>query len=160
MGRPGWTTGGAPIFFSAPQYIHAAGALELRALTNTNTFAYWVNTPADITIEADKLYRGTFEVRTDVTNPAQVPEMRLRFNTGNFQASHMFGITSAGDGANSPGTTNTTYDRLYFLPPPSCLGENLLVSFDMLNFSSEDAPDGSLILDRATVETLPLPTLP
>ena len=156
----GWTTGGAPIVFSPPEYIHAAGALELRALTNTNTFGYWVNTPADITIEADRLYRGTFEVRTDVSNPALVPEMRLRFNTANFQASSTLGIVSSGNGANSPGVTNTTYDRLYFLPPANCAGEGLIVSFDMLNFLSEDAPDGSLILDRATVETLSLPTLP
>ena len=156
----GWTTGGAPIFFSAPQYTHTAGALELRALTNTNTFGYWVNNPADITIGSDKLYRGTFEVRTDVTNPALVPEMRLRFNAGNFQASSTLGIVSSGSGANSPGTTNTTYDRLYFLPPASCDGQSLIISFDILNFDPGDATTTSLILDRATVEALALPTLP
>jgi len=160
LSTEGWITGGALIFFSAPQYIHAAGALELRAMTNTNTFGFWGSDPADITIEADKLYRGTFEIRTDVTNPAQVPEMRLRFNTGNFQASHMFGISSFGDGANSPGITNTTYDRLYFLPPANCVGESLIVSFDVLNFSPDDAAEASLILDRAIIETLSLPALP
>jgi hypothetical protein len=156
----GWTTGGAPIAFSTPQYRYAGGALELRALTNTNTFGYWVNDPADITIEADRLYRGIFVVRTDVTNPALVPEMRLRFNAGNFQASQSFGITSAGDGANSPGTMNTPYDRLYFLPPANCIGESLIVSFDMLNFNPADAAEASFILDRATIETIPLPALP
>ncbi len=160
LSQDGWTTGGAPIAFSSPQYIYSSGALELRAITNTNTFGFWGNHPADITIEADKLYRGTFEVRTDVTNPALVPEMRLRFNTGNFQASHTFGIASIGDGANSPGTTNTTYDRLYFVPPANCVGEELLVSFDILNFNSGDAPTASLILDRAIIETLEPPNLP
>ncbi len=156
----GWTTGGAPIAFTSPQYIHSAGALELRATTNTNTFGLWGTHPADITIDANKLYRGTFEVRTNVTNPVLVPEMRLRYNTGNFQASHTFGISSAGDGANSPGTTNTTYDRLYFLPPANCVGEDLLVSFDILHFNPGDAPTASLILDRAIIETLSPPGLP
>ena len=156
----GWTTGGAPIFFSAPQYTHAAGALELRALTNTNTFGYWGNTPADITIEADHLYRGTFEIRTDVSNPALVPEMRLRFNAGNFQASSTLGIVSSGNGANSPGTTNTLYDRLYFLPPVSCDGQSLIVSFDILNFDPGDAMTASLILDRAIIETISVPASP
>jgi hypothetical protein len=158
--QDGWTTGGAPIAFSTPQYVYSLGALELRAMTNTNTFGYWVNDPAGITIEADRLYRGTFEIRTDVTNPVQVPEMRMRFNAGNFQASQTLGITSAGDGANSPGTTNTTYDRLYFLPPPNCVGEELLVSFDILDFNPNDAPQALLILDRATIETLELPASP
>jgi hypothetical protein len=154
----GWTTGGAPIAFSLPEYVHAAGALELRALTNT--FGYWVNAPADITIEADKLYRGTFEVRTDVTNSALVPEMRLRFNAGNFQASSTLGIVSSGNGANSPGTTNTTYDRLYFLPAPSCAGQSLIVSFDILNFDPANAATASMILDRATIETISIAASP
>jgi hypothetical protein len=160
LSTDGWTTGGAPIAFSTPEYIHSGGALELRTRTNTNTFGYWGNDPGDITIEADRLYRGKFEVRTDVTNRATVPEMRLRFNVGNLQASHTLGISSAGDGANSPGTTNTTYNRLYFLPPENCVGESLLVSFDILNFNPADARTASLIIDRVTIETLELPTLP
>lgn len=153
----GWTMGSAPVFFEEPEYSHADGALQMRATTNTNTFGYWGSNPADITIQADRLYRGTFEVRTDVTDPALVPEMRLRFNMANLQASHTFGIASNGTGGNSPGTTNTTYDRLYFLPPPSCVGEGLIVSFDILNFNAEDAAPASLILDRATIETLSPP---
>ncbi len=159
-GAEGWTSGGAPIVFTSPEYNHIGSALELRTTTNTNTFGFWGNDPADITIDADKLYRGTFEVRTDVTNPVVVPEMRLRFNAGNLQASRMFGIASAGDGANSPGTTNTTYDRLYFLPPANCVGQDLLISFDILNFNPDDAAEASLILDRAIIETLSLPALP
>lgn len=156
----GWTAGGAPLVFTPPEYIHAGDALELRATTNTNTFGYWVNDPADITIAANRLYRGTFWVCTDVTDPTAVPEMRLRFNAGNFQASQTFGITSVGDGANSPGTTYAMYDRLYFLPPAGCVGEALIVSFDMLNFNPNDAATASLFLGRATIETLSPPSSP
>jgi hypothetical protein len=153
-----WTTGGAPIVFTPPIYSHAGGALALQATTNTNCFGYWQNDPTDIIIGADQLYRGTFLVSTDVTDPSAVPQMRLRFNTGNLQASRTYGVESIGDGANSPGTTNTTYDQLYFLPPANCEGENLIVSFDMLNFSPD--ANGSLILDQATIESLTPPDLP
>jgi hypothetical protein len=160
VGTEGWTTGGAPLFYKPPQYIHAGGTLELHATTSTNTFGFWGNDPQDITIEADRLYRGRFEVRTDVADRARVPEMRLRFNTGNLQASHTLGILSAGDGANSPGTTNRTYGQLYFLPPANCVGEGLLVSFDIRNLSPDDEPNASLMLDRATIETLSPPLSP
>jgi hypothetical protein len=86
--------------------------------------------------------------------------MRLRFNARNFQASQTFGMTSMGDGANSPSTTNAVYDRLYFLPPASCVGQNMIVSFDILNFNPEDAAQASLFLDRATIEAFPLPSRP
>jgi hypothetical protein len=162
LSQDGWTTGGAPILFTPPDYIHSGGALRLTSHDNTTsgTFGFWTNPPADITIEPDTLYRGTFEVRTDVTNPALVPEMRLRFNAGNFQASSMLGIVSFGDGANSPGTTNATYNRLYFLPPASSVGESLVVSFDILNFNPEDAAEASLILDRVRIENFPIPAVP
>jgi hypothetical protein len=56
--------------------------------------------------------------------------------------------------------TNTTYDRLYFLPPANCVGEDLIVSFDILNFNPDDAAEASLILDRATIETISPPASP
>jgi hypothetical protein len=86
--------------------------------------------------------------------------MRVRFNTANLQVSCVLGIESSGDGACSPGTTNTTYDGLYFVPPANCVGEGLIVSFDMLNFSPDDAPNGSLILDRAMIEAFSPPSAP
>ena len=86
--------------------------------------------------------------------------MRLRFNTENFQASRTFAVESIGDGANSPGTTNTIYNGLYFLPPQNCVGEGLIVSFDMLNFDATNAPEASLIMDSAVIEAFVPPVFP
>ncbi len=155
-----WFPGDGTFAFTDPEFIWDEGALHLRSATNTNTFGFWHSDGVDIIVEADRLYRGTFEVRTDETERSRVPQMRLRFNTANMQAARTLEISSSGDGANSPGTTNTTYDRLYFLPPANCVGKGLIVSFDILNFSPEDAPTATLILDRATIETLELPALP
>jgi hypothetical protein len=160
LSADGWTTGGAPIVFTMPNASHADGALLLQATTNSNAFGYWQSDAADVTIEADRLYRGTFEVRTDVTDRSLVPQMRLRFNSANLQASRTLGIDSSGDGASSPGTTNTTYDQLYFLPPANSVGEGLIASFDLLNFNPADAASASLILDQATIESLAPPTVP
>ncbi len=154
-----WSTGDGTPEFTDPEFFWADGALHLRSTTNTNTFGYWGSDPTDITIEENRLYRGTFEVRTD-TYRYCAPQMRLRFNTSNFQASRSLEIASFGDGANSPGTTNTTYDRLYFLPPANCVGKGLIVSFDILNFNPDDAPEASLVLDRAIIETVSPPASP
>jgi hypothetical protein len=158
--QDGWAQNAFPYVFSPPDFVCEAGALEMRSTTNTNTFGYWTSNSDDITIAGNLLYRGTFEVRTDVTSKSAVPQMRLRFNTGNLQASRTLGIESVGDGANSPGILNTVYDKLYFLPPANCVGENLIVSFDMLNFDPSDAATGSLILDRVAIETLEPPGTP
>jgi hypothetical protein len=159
-GEDGWTTGGAPIVFSSPAFSREAGALVLRSESNTNTFGFWKSNAADITIAADVLYRGTFEVRTDVTDRTVVPQMRLRFNTENLQASRTLSIESIGDAGNSPGVMTTRYDKLYFAPPDNCAGAGLMISFDMLNFSPGDSMSASLFLDSATVEGIAPPGAP
>jgi hypothetical protein len=64
------------------------------------------------------------------------------------------------DGCRCPGTASVIYDGLYFLPPAACVGSGLIASFDMLNFSHDDSPTASLILDRATIESLSPPAVP
>jgi hypothetical protein len=155
-----WSTGDGQEQFCDPLFSYPGLALHLRSTTNANTFGYWHSNAVDIVVEANRLYRGRFEVRTDVTERRRVPGMRLRFNTANLQASRTLGVESIGEGASSPGTMNTTYDNLYFLPPANCVGEGLIVSFDMLNFSPDDAADGSLILDRAVIEAFNPPATP
>jgi hypothetical protein len=75
-------------------------------------------------------------------------------------AASALGSETVGDGASSPRTMNTMYHRLYFLPRANCVGEGLIVSFDLLNFSPDDATTGSLILDRVTIGALSLPASP
>jgi len=155
-----WFPGDGTYAFTDPEFIWDEGALHLRSATNTNTFGFWHSDGIDVIVEDNRLYRGTFEVRTDEPERSLVPQMRLRFNTANMQAARTLEISSIGDGANSPCTTNTIYDRLYFLPPANCVGSGLIVSFDILNFNPADATEASLILDRAIIETLSPPTLP
>lgn len=159
--QDGWTTGGAPLAFSLPEYGHRDGALELRSTTNINTFGFWTNSEDDIIIEPNCLYKGVFRVRTDVANPALVPEMRLRLNTANWQASHCLGITSAGAGAKSPASEDAAYYGLvFFLPPASSVGDGLIASFDILNFNPDDAAEASLFLDDVIIVSYPFPVAP
>jgi len=155
-----WFPGDGTYAFTDPEFFWDEGALHLRSATNTNTFGFWHSDGIDVIIEADRLYRGTFEVRTDEPERSLVPQMRLRFNIANLQAARTLEISSIGDGANSPGTINTIYDQLYFLPPANCVGRGLIISFDMLNFDPADAAEASLILDRAIIETLSPPASP
>jgi hypothetical protein len=156
----GWTTAGAPAVFTPPDSGHENGALYLKSSNNIDTFGYWQSNASDIIVVLNRIYRGTFAVRTDVTEQSRVPQMRLRFNAENLQASRVLGIESIGNGVSSPGTERTVFDSLFFLPPASCAGEGIFVSFDLLNFTPDDAAGGKLILEDAMVETLPVPNLP
>jgi hypothetical protein len=157
----GWTSHDVAAVFTPPTFSFSSSALIMQASNNTNCFGYWQSSAADIMIDADQLYRGTFLVRTDVTSRSAVPQMRLRFNTEDLQASRTYSVESIGNGGNSPTTTYLPYAKLYFVPPESSVGHGLIVSFDMLNFTPyEDAANGSLLLDEAVIEEMTPPVLP
>jgi hypothetical protein len=158
-GTDDWTTGGSPIVFSMPQAAYQSGALVLTSETNTNTFGFWQNDPADIIITPGVLYRGTFAVSTDLTDQSMVPEMRLRFNTTDLQASCILDVISAGDGGNSPSSTGSTYS-LYFYPDVVAPSSGLIIAFDVLNFNPADAANASLMLDSVNIETFTGTILP
>jgi hypothetical protein len=153
----GWTEEGAPAALTLPGYAHIGGALELSSVAGANTFGYWQSNAGDITVAGDVLYRGTFEVRTEVADASAVAQLRLRFNTENLQVSRTLGYESIGDGANSPGVVTRIYDNLYFVAPANCVGGGMYICFDLLNFFWP-YDYGNLILDSVMVESLAIPT--
>jgi hypothetical protein len=159
LGADGWTTGGAPIVFSMPGALWNTGdgALDLLYTTNTNTFGYWKNEISDIVIEQGRLYRIGYEVRSDITDSSLAPHIRLRVNTSDLQAARVVGIESRGGGELSPGIVPRMYELLYMRAPETSVGHTLVVAFDVLNFSPDDAVSGLLQLQTVVVETLDIP---
>jgi len=155
----GWQFGSAPILFTPPTSNIASGALWLTALNNTNTFGFWSGPSEEVQVEEGKLYRLRFTVSTDVTIQEEVPQLRLRASSEDFQSGIVKVINSATGAEMSPTPAGRTYD-LYFYPPQSLVGtdaDSILTAFDMLNFDPADASNGSLILDSVTVESLNIP---
>jgi hypothetical protein len=158
-----WTSVTLPVYFTPPDCFYMAGYIVLTAQGNTNTYGFWGSEPDAVPVIADCLYRARWTVATDVTDPLRVPHMQLRVNSQNFQQADVLAVSSCGDGSYAPTPEGRTYE-MYFLPPESCLGkpedqDDLMLSFDILNFDPEDAADGSLLLDSVAVEAIPLDTL-
>jgi len=154
----GWQFGTAPVF-TAPASGSSGGALWLTAQNNTNTFGYWSGPSEVVQAEAGKLYRLRFTVSTDVTLQNEVPQLRLRASSEDFQSSIVKVISSVTGAEMSPTSAGRSYD-LYFYPPQSLIGtesDSILVTFDMLNFDPADASTGALLLDTVTVESLSAP---
>ncbi len=161
-GPEGWRFSGTVLPFAAPMSMVRAGALSLIATNNTNTFGFWTSDPADVTIEAGKLYRVRCSVSTDVTDPALVPQVRLRTSTQNLQASAVLDVVSAGNGMVAPAPSVKEYVA-YLYPPQSAAGsaqDGLSVAFDLLNFNPADAEFATLRLHDVRIDAFDIPLMP
>ncbi len=150
--------------FTPPDFHYMPGQILLTAQDNTNTFGYWSSEADAIPVAANSLYRIKWTMATNVTDSLKVPQVRLRVNSQNLQQADMLVITSSGDGSYAPIPEGWTTYEMYFVPPESCLGkpedqDDLVLSFDILNFDPGDAASGSLMLDSVVVEAIPLSTL-
>jgi len=159
----GWTSVTLSSYFTPPACYYLPGQIILTAQNNTNTYGYWTSEADAVPVIADCLYRATWTVATDVTDPLAVPHMRLRVNSQNFQQADILAVSSAGDGSYAPTPDGRTYE-MYFVPPESALGkpedqDDLILSFDILNFDPSDAADGSLLLDSVVVDITALNAL-
>ncbi len=159
----GWSSATLPAYFTPPDCYYLSGHIVLTAQDNTKTYGFWTSEEDAVPVVADCLYRAGWTVATDVSDPLAVPHMQLRVNSQNFQQADILVVSSAGDSSYAPSPEGWAYE-MYFVPPESCLGkpedqDDLILSFDILNFDPEDAADGSLMLDRVVVDAIPLETL-
>ncbi len=156
----GWRFSGAVGPFTSPLSGPDTGALFLASITNTNTFGFWANDPADVILTggATKLYRTTFTLYSDQENAAVVPQVRLRMGTGLGKQWVLQTISSVGDGAHSPTRLSLRY-VLYYPWPGEAGPDSLQLGFDLLNFDPNDAPNGTLYLDEVLVEEMNIPVI-
>ncbi len=159
----GWSAVTVP-GFTPPYFYYMPGQIKFAAQDNTNTYGYWTSEPDAVPVIANSLYRTSWTVATDVTDPLAVPHMRLRVNSQNLQQADILVVSSAGDGSHAPIPEGWTTYEMYFVPPESALGkpedqDDLILSFDILNFDPSDAADGSLLLDSVVVDITALGAL-
>jgi hypothetical protein len=147
----GWAFGTAPAAFGEPTSASGAGALVLTATGNVSNFGFWTS-PAAGSIEANKIYRATFQVSTDVTDQTAVPQVRMRICDGSFQVGSVLSISSNNTADSAPETTAKPYE-VYLLPPDGLAETSLNAAFDLLNFDTGDSATGSLLLDSVTLES-------
>jgi hypothetical protein len=140
-----WTFSGRVLPFSeALRNSGFSGLLDLISTTNTNTFGFWASPTTDITLEDSKLYKVQFTLGTDVTNPAQVPTVRLRAYNATNQVAHCLVKPAIAQ------ISSSDYVVL-FDPPPALAGQGLGIAFDILNFDPNADPRARLSLDSVTI---------
>ena len=167
----GWSFGSVDSL-STPDSSVEDGSVNLIATNNANCFGFWESPDFTVVDEAtdvaaggrairgltgtDSLYRTTFVVRTGVADASQVPTLRVRSSSFDFQQSDVIVATSVGDGSYSPTAGGATYVQ-YFTQPE---GQNQFrLNFDLLNFDPTDAAAGNLELESVVVEGLDRSTL-
>lgn len=166
-------------FSSPPNFIPVTGSydasnksIDLTTTDNTDSFGLYQSplfqisapssrsvrggAPVEIAglIGGGSLYRATYRVRSNLGNPAVAPTIRLRSNSENFEQADVTVITSTGNGALSPSTTSRAY-RQYFSQPAN--SDMFFLSFDVLNFDTDDAANATLLVEDVMVEALSAP---
>jgi len=149
--------------FDPPMSDQRNGRLVLRSQGNTNCFGYWQSDQSWVPRHPDSLYVVSFAVASDQADPSRSPSLRMRLNSDSLRQSDIMRINSLGDAGLAPTLTGTSY-RLYF--EPMDLGQvdvegrdGMNVSFDLLNFDRNDAPDGELTLLSLGIDAIPLGTV-
>lgn len=160
-GEEGWSFFSVPTVFREPVPSSSNGSLGLQSMSNTNTFGGW-NSPAEIPIWGDTVYRARFLVHSDQTDRSIVPTVRLRLHSQDWQVSTNLVVNSTGNGDCSPSTTPVEYE-IYFYPPQEMISgpiQNMFAAWDIMNFDPADSSQAILSVDQVILERLEVPRLP
>ena len=163
-GDENWGNVELPDFFDPPEAFYDNGRLKLRCHNNINTFGYWHSPPDAVPVTPGAIYKAQFALSSDVTDPTQVPCIRIRFNSQSEQTADMVLLHSKSDGALSPGPDGRIYTHYFTIPSQEILlseDENdIYVSFDMANIGGQDAGDATVSLDWVKIESIPEEMMP
>ncbi|MCD6385824.1 hypothetical protein J7M23_08620 [Candidatus Sumerlaeota bacterium] len=119
----------------------------------TNRFGFWQSPVANPYV-ANKLYKLTWTVSTDQTNPDNVPTFRFRVNDEAFAYSMTMVVSSAGStNPFMPPTVGTKDYNMYVLPITT---NGLFPVFDVYDFDPS-GDNGTLYLDELNITRYDVP---
>ena len=160
----GWTgkdmTGSG---FTTPVYTYDGGRGRLAITVNdtTNNFGFWESpfaTP-EIPASSNKLYRATFTVATNNSQPLTMPKVRLRLYTENFQTATDISLEPRGTADIIPVAGNSRSYEVYLIPSPAAL--SVKCAFDIIALDDPAHPqtkNGTVVyLEHCIVERMDIP---
>jgi len=168
-GPQGWTPVAPDGIFTAPFSSHEAGTLKLEAQNNSDTFGYWdspVFTPPTVDFvqgpsNPRDLFRISSTILSDVDQPIDHPQFRLRATTADLSYSVVSTVTSIdgfGGGMNVPIDNHPTgaqwkgfYEQLFPQPFPM---QDIQLSFDILNIDPTDSATGAVHAEEINQSTI------
>jgi len=138
--------------YSAPVAATPPGALSLTATTNDECFGFWGATATGLALGGGDLVRVAFSIHSDSADPARTPSVRLRVASGDYQATALKMVTSMASGYNAPPTAPGRDYSLYLRAPATSPPGVLTLGFDLVGFTPDDDPTGTLSLTGVTLE--------
>lgn len=149
----GWQFAGAISPYDTPASSVIPDYIGLSPNGFTNCFSYWYS--PDVGFEDGKIYRARFEMSSNVANPDDAVQFRLRVNQkGSWQGWNRV-INSYNQQAPSASEPKT-YDVI-FNPNVTGSTDNLaVISFDILSFDPADDTSSWLYLDSVRLEEISL----
>lgn len=149
-GSQGWQFTGMVNPYDEPGTTSQGGHLGLSANGSTYCFSYWYS--PDVPIEDGNLYRVKWTVQSNVTDPEQCVQFRLRANQkGSWQSWERI-VNSYNQQAPSWGTPKDYF--LFLNPDVTGLNndDQVIFSFDILSFDINDDEYSWLYLEEMIME--------
>ncbi len=145
----GWTFNGEVPPYDIPQATYDDGSLNMTPQGSTNCFSYWLS--PNIPVEARKYYRSAWTISSDVTDPNEAVEFRLRVTQkGSWQSWYR---TVASNLSNSPSEGNPgTYEVIFDPCVTGSVDNNVVLAFDIASFAVEDDTNSTVSLDEVVVD--------
>jgi len=161
-----WSYGSADPF-DAPLCAYqdtGGGLLVAQANNNTNTFGYWTSPVLDLgdfggpegfsptlldVAAPNHSSRRSSNVKTSVTDSARVPQLRVAHEHRDVRAERVSRGRERRDRDRTANPRRKKPTRSCSRPHPGI--DRVTFSFDLINFDSEDDPQGDLQLDWVTI---------
>jgi hypothetical protein len=135
------------------------GRLVTDVLGTGDEVGFWTS-PLLSDLPTDRLLRFRWRLATDITPRAEVPTVRLRVFTEDFQVLVEGFVRSVGEALHSPGPSPRTLDLFVVFPRRMREGDaatvNMAAAFDVIGLDPADA-GGALWLESMELDLLPLP---
>ncbi|MCC6547751.1 S8 family serine peptidase [Candidatus Sumerlaeota bacterium] len=161
----GWSKRNVSSFGNVGGSVTSTGLSLGPADPNQTSFAFWSGPDdgGDFTLEANRLYRVTFRLRSSAAVSAKttVPTFRLRANDSSNQMAAIVDVNSTVANAIIPTGLSTANYYLYFATPAELIKHKVRLSFDYIFVPGVgDDPNVKVTLEELKVESYSPPLGP
>lgn len=149
LNEEGWQFANEIPPFDMPMVTTLVGKIGLSPGGSTYCFSYWFS--PEVLIENGKLYRSSWTVGSNVSNPDTAVQFRLRINQKGAWSAWNRVVNS--NFSQAPDAENHKTYHIFFRPEVSGTQDNTVIfSFDILSFDNGDDVNSWLYLDELIVD--------
>jgi hypothetical protein len=150
-GGEGWIFEGAISPFDRPLAMIVPGRIALSPGGSASSFSYWWS--SDVLLENNKLYRVRWDLESDVANPDDAVQFRLRANQIGAWSAWNRTVNSYLQASPSAGNPKR-YDLFVTPAVTGAYDDQMILFFDLMSFDPTDSLSSWLYLDSVRVEEI------